>query len=85
MLCNTPNAIKKGIAYYEKYADQLLKEIAYYAKFKKGKQFGTVAEEANHCIDYIRDINQMCRQYAQVLGEEYKPLLELVIEKTTGY
>jgi hypothetical protein len=84
LACEKPQTIEKGIFYYNEYVEQLLKEIAYYRKFK-GKQSGFVGYELSRSIDNIRDINQMCRQYTQIIDEKYKPQLEAIVEKTGGY
>jgi len=82
--CKTPAAIEKSIFYYNEYADQLIKEITYYKKFGR-KKFEIVSEELSRNIDNMRDINQICRQYLQIIDEKYKPQLEAVVEKTKGY
>jgi hypothetical protein len=80
----TPSAIEKGIFYYNEYIEQLLKEIAYYKKFK-GKKLEIVSNELNRCIDFIRTLNDVCNQYLQITDEKYKPQIEEIIKKMEGY
>jgi len=80
----TPSAIEKGINYYNEYAEQLIKEITYYRKFKREKA-GIVASELNKNIDNIREIHRICRIYSQTVNEKHKPQLEAILEKTGKY
>jgi hypothetical protein len=84
MTCNTPSAIDKGIAYYDAYTDQLLKEMAYYVKFK-GKQAAIVENELSRCRYSLNEINQLCQYYSQNLDEKYKEPLNAIAQKTALY
>jgi hypothetical protein len=84
LTCDTPESIEKGIAYYNKYVDQLIDEIAYYRKFK-GKKAQTIAGELERCMYSIREINQMCNQFSQTVDEKYKDMLASVVERTAIY
>ena len=83
-LCKTPNNIEASISLYNAFAEQLLKEITYYKKFKGGKA-KYVLNELNVCIDHIREVNRICQYYLQTIEEKYKPQLTAVIEKTKEY
>ena len=80
----TPDRIEKGIAYYNEYVNQLVKEIDYYKKFR-GKNAEIVRNELNRSMDNIRELNYICQQYMQIIDEKYKPQLKAVIEKMKKY
>jgi hypothetical protein len=79
--CGAPTAIEKGLDYFDKYMNQLLKENAYFMKFK-GKKADFVSRDLQTNRAVIADINRQCNQLLYMLDAKYKPILEALIEKT---
>jgi hypothetical protein len=84
LTCGTPKAIEKGITYYNAYVDQLTEEIAYYRKFI-GNKSKIVKDDLDRCLYFMREINQMCSQYAQTVDEKYKEDLNDIVQRTATY
>ena len=81
--CGTPTAIEKGLKVFDAFADQILEENAYYAKFR-GKKAEFVAREVNVNREMLGGINYFCSDLLQKLDEKYKPELENIIAKSGG-
>lgn len=81
VLCNNDRAIKKGIAIFNDYIDQLQRENAYYAKFK-GNKASFVSNEYNRNNSLLNEIYQHCNSF--VYAEEYqkyKQDFQMLLEK----
>ena len=81
--CGTPSAIEKGLAIYEGYSNQLIKEMEYYRRFT-GQKAPIVSNEISRSAHYLREINQMCRIHSQTLDESYKERFENIVSRTEG-
>jgi hypothetical protein len=62
----------------------LIDEITYYRKFK-GNKSRVVEEDLSRSLYFIREINQMCNQYAQTVDEKYKEDLNNIVQRTAIY
>ncbi|MDR0367522.1 MAG: DUF2723 domain-containing protein [Bacteroidales bacterium] len=78
--CKTPEAIEKGLDYFDKCTDQFLKENEYYAKFK-GDKAGIVARSIAENLDNLRNIYYLCGTALLTVDDQYKPRLEEIRKK----
>jgi hypothetical protein len=76
----TTEGVEKGAKLYSKIIDQLLLENAYYQKFKGNKE-AYVFDDLLYNGKLLREINNRCHDFMNLLDEEQAKMLEPVIEK----
>ena len=81
VLCNNDRAVKKGIALFNDYIEQLQRENAYYAKFK-GNKAAFVSNEYNRNNSLLSEIYQHCNGFVHAEEyQKYQPDFQMLLEK----
>ncbi len=85
-LCHSKSAIEKGLKIYNAYADQMVAENAYYAKFK-GEKAAIVSNNFQRNMSFMKELHMQLENLKMVVPEmaDYSNTINEIQSKTAPY